>query len=155
MVSRDWWGAEDELVRWHHWLTGHEFEQTLEDSGGQRNLFFDVLQSMVSQSQTWLSNWTTTTTSLSIPLSVDTYIASMSWLLQIVLQWTLGCVYFFELWFSPDVCPGVWLLDHMETVFSFLRNFLTVLHSGCSNLHCHQQGRGVPFSPPLTSICYL
>ena len=32
-------GAEkDELFRWHHWLNGHEFEQTLGDSGGQRSL---------------------------------------------------------------------------------------------------------------------
>ena len=25
--------AEDEMVGWHHWLNGHEFEQTLEDDG--------------------------------------------------------------------------------------------------------------------------
>ena len=30
--------AEDELVRWHHWLNGHESEQILGDRGGQRNL---------------------------------------------------------------------------------------------------------------------
>ena len=30
--------AEDEMVRQHHPLNGHEFEQTLEDSGGQRSL---------------------------------------------------------------------------------------------------------------------
>ena len=29
---------EDEIVRWHHWFNGHEFEQTLGDSGGQRSL---------------------------------------------------------------------------------------------------------------------
>ena len=27
--------TEDELVRWHHWLSGHEFEQTPGDSEGQ------------------------------------------------------------------------------------------------------------------------
>ena len=26
------------LDEWHHWLNGHEFEQTLRDSGGQRSL---------------------------------------------------------------------------------------------------------------------
>ena len=31
----------------------------------------------------------------------------MPWLLQIVLQWTLGCIYLFILWFSPGICPGV------------------------------------------------
>ena len=29
---------EDEMVRYHHQLNGHEFEQTLGDSGGQRGL---------------------------------------------------------------------------------------------------------------------
>ena len=29
---------EDEMVGWHHQLDGHEFEQTLGDSKGQRNL---------------------------------------------------------------------------------------------------------------------
>ena len=30
--------TEDEMIGWHHWLNGHEFEQTLEDSEGQRSL---------------------------------------------------------------------------------------------------------------------
>ena len=30
--------TEDEMVRWHHWLNGPEFEQTLGDSGGQRSV---------------------------------------------------------------------------------------------------------------------
>ena len=30
--------TEDELVGWHHWLNGHEFEQTPEDSDGQGSL---------------------------------------------------------------------------------------------------------------------
>ena len=29
---------EDEMVGWHHWFNGHEFEQTLGDSEGQRSL---------------------------------------------------------------------------------------------------------------------
>ena len=28
---------EDEMVGWHHWLNGHEFEQTCEDCEGQRS----------------------------------------------------------------------------------------------------------------------
>ena len=30
--------TEDEMVGWHHWLTGHEFEQILGDSEGQGSL---------------------------------------------------------------------------------------------------------------------
>ena len=30
--------TEDEMVGWHHWLDGHEFEQTLGDSEGQGSL---------------------------------------------------------------------------------------------------------------------
>ena len=30
--------TEDEMVGWHHWLNGHEFEQTLGDSKEQRSL---------------------------------------------------------------------------------------------------------------------
>ena len=30
--------TEDKLVGWHHWLNGHEFEQTLGDSQGQGSL---------------------------------------------------------------------------------------------------------------------
>ena len=30
--------AEDEMVGWHHWLDGHEFEQALEVDDGQGGL---------------------------------------------------------------------------------------------------------------------
>ena len=41
----------------------------------------------------------------------------MFWLLQMVLQGTLGYMHPFELWFSLDICPGVGLLDHMVALF--------------------------------------
>ena len=42
-AGKDWgqeekWVTEDEMVGWHHWLNGYEFEQTPGDSGGQGSL---------------------------------------------------------------------------------------------------------------------
>ena len=48
--------SEDEMVGWHHWLNGHDFEQTQGDSERQESLVCCV-QSTRSQSPTRLSNW--------------------------------------------------------------------------------------------------
>ena len=42
-AGKDWGKEEkgvtkDEIIGWHHWLNGHEFEQTPGDSEGQGNL---------------------------------------------------------------------------------------------------------------------
>ena len=44
-------------------------------------------------------------------------------------HWTtreVSCMYLFKLQFYPYICPGVGWLDHMATLFSFLRNFYSV-----------------------------
>ena len=48
--------TEDEMVGWHHWLNGQEFEQAPGDGEGQGGL---VCCSPGLQSRTRLSDWTT------------------------------------------------------------------------------------------------
>ena len=53
-----------------------------------------------------------TTFSLSIPLLMDIYVTSVSWLLY-SYSMNIGVHGSFQLWISPDRCPGMGFLDHM------------------------------------------
>ena len=63
-VGKDWRQkekevAENKMVRWHHWLSGHESEQSPGDSEGQGSLVCCNL--WVAKSRTRLGVWTATT----------------------------------------------------------------------------------------------
>jgi len=37
----------------------------------------------------------------------------------------IGCMYLFESWFSPNICPGLRLLNHMATLYLvFIATFI-------------------------------
>ena len=64
-VGKDWrqkekGETEDRMIRWHHQFNGHEFEQAPGDSVGQGSL--ECCSPWSRKSQTWLSDWTKTTT---------------------------------------------------------------------------------------------
>ena len=48
--------TEGEMVGWHHWLSGHEFEQALGVGDGEGGLA--CCRPRVAKSLTWLSTWT-------------------------------------------------------------------------------------------------
>ena len=51
--------TEDKIVGWHHWLSGHEFEQDLQDDDGQGSPA--CCTPWVTKSWTRLGAWTITT----------------------------------------------------------------------------------------------
>ena len=84
---------------------------------------------------------------------MDIQVASMSWLLQIVLQWTPGYMWLSELQFSQRICPVVELLGHIILPFLVFKGISTLLSIASASIYIPTtRVRGFPFLHMLSAF---
>ena len=86
-------------------------------------------------------HWLICQSSLSIHLSMDSYVFFIIWLLEkTMLQWTSGCIHIFELVFSfsfRQTQKWICWIEWWCYLLNFLKNLETVFHISCIRSHSH------------------
>ena len=81
------------------------------------------------------------------PLTCWQIVVSITWILSVVLQSTLAFLCVFQLQFSPRICPGLGLPDHMEPLpLGFYRPSALFSTVTVTDLQSHQSCRRFPLS---------